>query len=74
VNPFIIGAAVVGGILYLIREEEAKETSDSVEKEEDNRKIELIQTQEEIRKLRGQLRKAERAKKSLTKNSDTNKK
>jgi hypothetical protein len=74
VNPFIIGAAVVGGILYLIREEETKETSDSVENEQNNQKVALLQTQEEIRKLRGQLRKAERTKKSLTKNSDTNKK
>lgn len=73
-NPFIIGAAVVGGILYLIREEETKETSDSVEKEQNNQKVALLQTQEEIRKLRSQLRKAERTKKSLTKNSDTNKK
>jgi hypothetical protein len=74
VNPFIIGAAVVGGILYLIREEETKETSDSVEKEQNNQKVALLQTQEEIRKLRSQLRKAERTKKSLTKNFDTNKK
>lgn len=68
-NPLIIGAAVIGGILYLVREDDGREAIDTTEKEKNEQKVKLLETQEEIRKLRGQLRKAERVKKSLIKSA-----
>lgn len=69
-NPFIIGAAVIGGILYLIREDETKDSESPMDNAENERNLTLLNTQEEIRKLRGQLRKAERTKKSLIKSGN----
>lgn len=73
-NPLIIGAAVIGGILYLIQSDENKDSSESPKKDDENeRKLKLLNNQEEIRKLRGQLRKAERTKKSLIKSGNNEK-
>lgn len=62
--PVIVGAAIVGGILYLVTKEE-KPKEDQLNEEENIKKQKLLESQKRITELRRELRHQLREKRKL---------
>jgi len=65
--PLIIGATVIGGVLYLLSSEDEKSEGQQDSQDTDNTSEEVLLSTEKIRALRASLRKEEKRRKQYLK-------